>query len=80
MPKELENYAELNVDGVEWWSQCPLSKLDFTNNNIRQIPGNIFGNEKEIQVLRFINNKLEYLPGEMFLTCPVLKSIDFTRN
>lgn len=70
VPAELENFAELTIDGVEWWSHAQLQKLDFSNNNITQIPGQIFVKEVEIAVVRCINNKLSQLPDELFACLP----------
>ncbi|EWS71822.1 hypothetical protein TTHERM_000716187 (macronuclear) [Tetrahymena thermophila SB210] len=76
-PKQIAQYQDLQLDD-NWWEIAPLTKLDLSNNEIKQIPED-FTHEKEIQLVRMLNNKLFTLPNSLFQLTQ-LKSIDFSKN
>ena len=76
-PPELCHLDEQNLE-TKWWEISHLSKIDLSNNKIKEIPPEI-AQIIDLVALRMINNCLESLPDELF-TLEYLKMLDFTHN
>lgn len=35
LPEEVCGFENVTIEGKNWWKVCPLSRLSFSNNNIR---------------------------------------------
>jgi len=77
-PKEIPNIAELRFDSQKWWDIVPITKIDLSNNKIKEIPEDIV-NLNEVVSFRMLNNALEFLPESLFLIT-TLKSVDLSNN
>jgi Leucine-rich repeat (LRR) protein len=78
IPPELFKLEELPLDGQNWWDCNPITKMDFSNNEITVVSEkiSIFA---DLQLLRMKNNQLLSLP----LCLPSLqtfKLLDVSRN
>lgn len=77
-PKQIQDIAELRFDAQKWWDIVPITKLDLSNNSIKEVPSEI-ANLKDLVSFRMQNNQLESLPETLFLI-ETLKSVDCTHN
>ena len=57
IPKELFKIDEIPLEGQNWWECVPLTKMDFSNNNISNLPEQILM-FIDLQLLRMKNNML----------------------
>jgi len=77
-PNEVANIADIRFDNSKWWEINPITKVDLSNNNIKEVPPEI-ANLVDLVSFRMQNNKLESLPETLF-TIPTLKSVDCSHN
>mmetsp|Transcript_62291 Transcript_62291/g.148712 ORF Transcript_62291/g.148712 Transcript_62291/m.148712 type:complete len:745 (+) Transcript_62291:101-2335(+) len=64
LPEEVCNFAELQIEGCNWWEQCSITKLDVSNNSLTSLPKEI---EKlvDCSVILASGNRLAEVPVEL---------------
>ena len=64
LPEEVCNFAELQIEGCNWWEQCSITKLDISNNQLTVLPKEI---EKLVDCSIFLasGNRLAEVPLEL---------------
>ena len=75
-PEDICKFSDLRLLD-NWWESYELTKLDMSNNQLQNIPGEL-STQEQLQYLNFNSNELDNISGEVFALA--LKFFDASNN
>ncbi|XP_066021355.1 uncharacterized protein [Pocillopora verrucosa] len=60
------NCSGKSFDSIAWKFPLAISKLDISNNQLKELPSGIFSNNTKLSTLDISNNQLKELPSGIF--------------